>query len=819
VRSLSVLAASKVPNSLEEALFDTFSFSFSFGEGIQSISMSSTLQMTDPKIKGGDDEIRNRVPKGGIIGGRQSSHHSFYSIKSKLSPLPYDEEVEKGQYPKGFLNVGNSCYANATLQCLLSTALADALLDPKTLPLFRKYSSNPNILAMGSGSVDSEDVFTVGTREDKHDICPGNEQRVQGLHPNILANPNILAMGSEGVASKDAISVVTRKSQKSIFSGGNEQSSDGIHDNCAWLMAELRNITEDYLGRDQFVRPASGWSWYQSGPIKKRVVDPGNITRFPDRLSSCLRPYKQEDAHEFLRGLLSTLMKHGKNRQLSSLFDGLLESAVTCGNCGKVSIKRDRYMDLSLDINDDDIRTLEDALLYYTSSEVLSGDNSVYCRKCKTKHTATKGLRLATAPSILVCHLKQYAIDAYGRLTRLHKKIDFPMQLEIGDYMSHLNHARPPTYGLRGMLVHRGQTCASGHYVAYVLRKGEWFECNDSVVTKVDEETVLSQRAYILIYEVAEMREQTSRSTRRNSTTPSAVSATTDNTSKRYSPNRHDNILFEFFLKAEIKLVTCLEKIECGPCALKEDEEDEIDDVDFTYFRGPPPSPAGSLEQRRHSFNTIEPGMSMEEDTSPEPIIPPSQSMRRAKSTVGFLAREVQRDEGTISAALIPRHLYSLPVQTNPSGTSRSNMTLLDSTPSSGEVSKAAAYPSKLQPKRPPLAAKSVNPTGASRSSMTPLDSTQSSGGVSKAAAHPLKLQSKRAPIAALSVDPCGNIRSSRILDPTQSSRGVSKGAHPSRLQPKRAPLEDMSVNARELPPLPKRRLRSPLQKFRVRVY
>merc|ERR1711865_651187 len=44
---------------------------------------------------------------------------------------------------------------NAALQCLLSTSLTSALLDPKTAPLLRQYSSNQLILAMGSGSVAS----------------------------------------------------------------------------------------------------------------------------------------------------------------------------------------------------------------------------------------------------------------------------------------------------------------------------------------------------------------------------------------------------------------------------------------------------------------------------------------------------------------------------------------------------------------------------------------------------------------------------------------------------------------------------------------
>ena len=163
-------------------------------------------------------------------------------------------------------------------------------------------------------------------------------------------------------------------------------------------------------------------------------------------------------------------------------------------------------MDLSLDIYGDHIVTLSDALNEFTKTEILTGENKVFCQKCNSKRTASKGLRLATAPSILVCHLKRFAFDDYGNLVRLHKRVKFPLRLEIGDYMSKVNKSKPPPYELCGVLVHQGRTCDSGHYLAYVKCNGQWFKCNDSEVTKVDLKTVLKQQAYILMYQVEEMR-------------------------------------------------------------------------------------------------------------------------------------------------------------------------------------------------------------------------------------------------------------------------------------------------------------------------
>jgi hypothetical protein len=409
----------------------------------------------------------SKSSRGGVKGGHSAVVSSYHQSSSQFKRSePYDAMDGHEHWPKGLTNVGNTCYANAALQCLLSTALTNALLNPETMPLLRRYSSNANLLAMGSGSVDSEDDKLLKTP--KSGQCETAQMR-------------------------------------------RERENRKMAENCEWLTKHLTHLTHEYTAEPEplATQGPSVMGWLSQPHLPDSVVNPGSITKHPDRLSNCLRPYQQEDAHEFLRALISTLVMNGRNKQLSSLFDGLLESAVICRSCGRASLTRDRYMDLSLDINEPHICTLDDALYEYTKNEILDGDNAVHCQKCRKKRSVTKGLRLATAPSILVCHLKRFAFDNYGRLVRLHKKIDFPLRLEIGDCMSELNKARPPPYDLVGILVHQGQTCASGHYLAFVKKNGEWYRCNDSIVTKVDEALVLNQQAYILMYEVAEMRAKT----------------------------------------------------------------------------------------------------------------------------------------------------------------------------------------------------------------------------------------------------------------------------------------------------------------------
>ena len=568
-------------------------------QSIMDSSTSSSRSRT--RIRGGHAAAVHppQQQRGGGFSSLFGSHNTGSSSNtasgnSSRSNTPQNQnhhlkDEDATYWPKGFTNIGNSCYANATLQCLMSTALVDALLDPQTIPVFRKYSSNPNLLAMGSGSVDSEE----------DDIVIRTDQTSPTMEEG--------AVSPKQLKKKQA----KKECQREQFRKERERSK--MQENCEWLTQELTKITEDYLTESPPVEPPRvGWGWGSmkvapspTSSSSNGVVNPQSITRHPDRLSPCLVPYQQEDAHEFLRALLSTLVMNGQNKQLSSLFDGLLESSVTCQKCGRASLTRDRYMDLSLDINEPDISTLEDALYEYTRTETLDSENKVYCQRCEKKQTASKGLRLATAPSILVCHLKRFAFDHYGRLVRLHKKIQFPMQLEIDEYMSELNKARPPPYDLVGLLVHQGQTCASGHYLAYVKKDGEWFMCNDSIVTKVDEETVLNQQAYIMMYEVSEMREQTtvnspiaSQSLRKRpagssqgmcaspehddplmgpetiSTREDAPSkASTHDSSSQQSVSRR---LFQYLADAEGGLNSFMSDLCCGACVHKEPKEHRV---------------------------------------------------------------------------------------------------------------------------------------------------------------------------------------------------------------------------------------------------
>ena len=69
------------------------------------------------------------------------------------------------------------------------------------------------------------------------------------------------------------------------------------------------------------------------------------------------------------------------------------------------------------------------------------------------------------------------------------------------------------SYTLKGVIVHISPYSQAGHYVAFVKCRGQWFRCDDSVITEEKEHVVLSQNVYMVIYERNRVQDHTQKCT------------------------------------------------------------------------------------------------------------------------------------------------------------------------------------------------------------------------------------------------------------------------------------------------------------------
>jgi len=108
--------------------------------------------------------------------------------------------------------------------------------------------------------------------------------------------------------------------------------------------------------------------------------------------------------------------------------------------------------------------------------------------------------------------------------------IAFPLVLDLAPALSDAaaaagarGAAPPPPYDLHGVLVHQGASAHSGHYFAFVKDgSGAWVKMNDERVDRVAEADVLAQPAYMLFYS----RRAAARPAPRAAAAPAAAPAT-----------------------------------------------------------------------------------------------------------------------------------------------------------------------------------------------------------------------------------------------------------------------------------------------------
>ncbi|KAM2323228.1 hypothetical protein PS1_020067 [Malus domestica] len=230
------------------------------------------------------------------------------------------------------------------------------------------------------------------------------------------------------------------------------------------------------------------------------------------KIGSQLGNGREEDAHEFLRyaidmmqsvclteaGVNSSRFLKEETTLIGLTFGGYLRSKIKCTKCQGKSERQERMMDLTVEI-EGDIGTLEEALRRFTGTETLDGENKYQCVRCKSYEKAKKKLTILEAPNILTIALKRFQSGKFGKIN---KPIRFPEILDLAPFMSSTSD-KSPIYRLYGVVVHLDimNSAFSGHYVCYVRNsQNKWFMVDDSTVTPVELEKVLTKGAYMLLY-------------------------------------------------------------------------------------------------------------------------------------------------------------------------------------------------------------------------------------------------------------------------------------------------------------------------------
>ncbi|XP_029358400.1 ubiquitin carboxyl-terminal hydrolase 48 isoform X3 [Echeneis naucrates] len=291
----------------------------------------------------------------------------------------------------------------------------------------------------------------------------------------------------------------------------------------------------------------------------RKYIDPSGLVK-----ALGLDTGQQQDAQEFSKLFLSLLedtLSKQKNPNLQNViqrqFCGQFSYVTVCNQCGRSSALPSRFYELELNIQGH--KNLTECVTEFLKEEKLDGENRYFCESCQSKQSATRRIKLHSLPPTLNLQLMRFVFDRQtGHKKKLNTFISFPEQLDMGPFLE----GKPGkcVYELSAVLIHRGISAYSGHYIAHVkdARTGDWYKFNDEEIEKMEgkklqlgieediAETVKSQtrkpkcskgyhcsrNAYMLVYKVQE--EESSDPSRTNVDVPAFLQRLVDQDNHKF---------------------------------------------------------------------------------------------------------------------------------------------------------------------------------------------------------------------------------------------------------------------------------------------
>lgn len=219
----------------------------------------------------------------------------------------------------------------------------------------------------------------------------------------------------------------------------------------------------------------------------------------PDEEDERLCQLEREKGEEYVAALtwMNNLMRH--KSVLIDLFQGQLRSQLTCGECGHRSKTFDPYLYVSLPIHYG-MRTLEDALGHFLKEEALTDDERWRCPKCKRHVDAVKKIDFWKLPPVLVIHLKRFEFDTSTcRFRKINTKIRAPLTVDFSQFVNAPQKGGSMVYDVISVANHMGNA-GRGHYTATCRHPvdGRFYHFNDTDVYEAEGDDIITKEAYVL---------------------------------------------------------------------------------------------------------------------------------------------------------------------------------------------------------------------------------------------------------------------------------------------------------------------------------
>lgn len=174
---------------------------------------------------------------------------------------------------------------------------------------------------------------------------------------------------------------------------------------------------------------------------------------------------------------------------------------INCVNCDYVSYNFSPGHILHLPIPDNKSISVFDCLNEFTKKEKLDPDYK--CDKCKKNNTAFIENSILSKNDTLILQFVRFSQHMNGSCHKNSSQIDFPLNLNISDYILTNDN---DNYKLYAVVLHYGHM-NGGHFVSCIKKKinnnDQWFLCDDENIKEINESNVLNHpNTYMLFYQI-----------------------------------------------------------------------------------------------------------------------------------------------------------------------------------------------------------------------------------------------------------------------------------------------------------------------------
>ncbi|UZJ57485.1 hypothetical protein CBS101457_006805 [Exobasidium rhododendri] len=450
-----------------------------------------------------DANLANRSPSHSISNANSVNDNNAPGVqrhtangkgkKGPTGPISLDEVVRQAEtryvapltYPRGMINKGNFCFANAILQVLVYCA-----------PFYNLFRLVGEHVAHDFHNSTPLMEAVIGFLSEFHPIPVSVQKALQETPSKAIDILREIDASSEPFAPEFLYDAMKMNKRFDTMRRGHQEDAeeflgfflDTLHEE---LLIAIRNSNDKLAAKRKQVGQAKtddkqvgdegeeGDDGEDTEEVKREVKRPTSPTEGDGWLE-----VGQKGKTSFTR---TTSAAHSP---ITRIFGGKLRSVLKIPG-SKDSVTLEPYQPLQLDIQPANVTTVGEALENLTVPEIITG---LLSATTKLPVDATKQVFVETLPPILILHLKRFVYDDIGGVQKSSKVLGYGPSLEIAEDVISPSRRMEATrrYKLIGVIYHHGRFASGGHYTVDVLRQdqSEWIHIDDTTWSVVSPPSV-----------------------------------------------------------------------------------------------------------------------------------------------------------------------------------------------------------------------------------------------------------------------------------------------------------------------------------------